>query len=224
MVAIGSVVGIVLLLSSKVPAPGTDLADLLVKNPADYDLALGHFLDLTPQALGAFRGPLLGAVVSFLLGAGLNLFLRWRGRPKLGNAALALMMVGLLACVHTAFSTFNPILSSQQLAVAIQQQYQPGNVIVVDGQYHEASTLQFYTGIPLRVLHVPSGNLWYGSKFPDAPQVFETQETFDALWSGPKTVFLWTDQDDPKELHGAMRFLLARRGGKSILTNRNLSR
>jgi 4-amino-4-deoxy-L-arabinose transferase-like glycosyltransferase len=213
VVAIGSLLGIVLLLSSKAPAPGTDLADLLVKNPADYDLALGHFLDLTPQA-----------VVSFVLGAGLNWFLRWRERPRLGNAALALMMVGLLACVHAAFATFSPILSSEQLAVAIQQHYQPGNVIVVDGEYHQASTLQFYTGIPLQVLHVPSGNLWYGSKFPDAPRVFETQESFDALWSGPKTVFLWTDQDDPKELHGAARFQLARRGGKSILTNRNLNR
>jgi 4-amino-4-deoxy-L-arabinose transferase-like glycosyltransferase len=223
IVALGSMVGIALLLSSRAPAPGTDLADLLRKNPIEYDLSLGHFLDLTPQALGAFRGPLLGAVVSLLLGAGLNWFLRWRGKPKLGNASLALMMVGLLACVHAAFVTFNPILSSQQLAVAIQQRYQPGNVIVVDGQYHEASTLHFYTGIPLRVLHEPSGNLWYGSKFPDAPNVFETRDSFAALWAGPTTVFLWTDQDDPKELHGASRFLLARRGGKSILTNRNLS-
>jgi 4-amino-4-deoxy-L-arabinose transferase-like glycosyltransferase len=221
--AAGSVLGIVLLLSSRAPAPGTDLADLLVKNPADYDLALGHFLDLTPQALGAFRGPLLGAIVSFVLGAGLNWYLRWCGRPRLGNTALALMMVGLLGCVHAAFATFSPILSSQQLAVAIRQHYRPGNVIVVDGQYHEASTLQFYTGIPLQVLHPPSGNLWYGSKFPDAPRVFETQESFAALWAGPKTIFLWTDQDDPKELHGAARFLLARRGGKSILTNRTLN-
>jgi 4-amino-4-deoxy-L-arabinose transferase-like glycosyltransferase len=221
--AAGSALGIVLLLSSRAPAPGTDLADLLVRNPADYDLALGHFLDLTPQALGAFRGPLLGAIVSFVLGAGLNWYLRWRGRPRLGNTALALMMVGLLGCVHAAFSTFSPILSSQQLAVAIGQHYRPGNVIVVDGQYHEASTLQFYTGIPLQVLHAPSGNLWYGSKFPDAPRVFETQESFAALWAGPKTIFLWTDQDDPKELHGAPRFLLARRGGKSILTNRTLN-
>ena len=103
IVALGSVVGIALLLSSQAPAPGTDLADLLRKNPTEYDLSLGHFLDLTPQALGAFRGPLLGAVVSLLLGAGLNWFLRWRGRPKFGNAALAVMMVGLLACVHSAF-------------------------------------------------------------------------------------------------------------------------
>ena len=59
----------------------------------------------------------------------------------------------------------------------------------MDGQYHEASTLHFYTGVPLRVLHEPSGNLWYGSKFPDAPHVFETAESFAALWSGPTTVF-----------------------------------
>ncbi len=59
IVALGSVIGIALLLSSQAPAPGTDLADLLRKNPTEYDLSLGHFLDLTPQALGAFRGPLL---------------------------------------------------------------------------------------------------------------------------------------------------------------------
>jgi len=216
---IGSLIGLILLISSHPPAPGTDLADLLNKNPQDYDFSLGHFLDLTPQAFGAFHFPLLGAVVSLLLGAGLNWFLRKRGYPMRGNLALALMMVGLLACVHSAFVTFSPILSSKPLAVAIQRHHQPGDIIVVDGEYHQASTLNFYTGIPLRVLHEPSGNLWYGSKFPDAPHVFETQASFDALWAGPTRVFLWTDQENPKELRGAKRYVLARSGGKSILTN-----
>jgi 4-amino-4-deoxy-L-arabinose transferase-like glycosyltransferase len=220
IVVVGSVVGVALLVSSRAPAPGTDLADLLKKNPEDYDLALGHFLDLTPQALGAFRAPLLGAVISLLLGSALNLFLRKRGRPMQGNVALALMMVGLLACVHSAFVTFSPILSSRQLAAAIQRHYQSGDVIVVDGEYHQASTLNFYTGIPLRVLHEPSGNLWYGSKFPDAPRVFETEASLATLWTGPSTVFLWTDQEDPKELRGAPRYVLAHSGGKAILTNR----
>jgi hypothetical protein len=93
-------------------------------------------------------------------------------------------------------------------------------VIVVDGQYHQASTLNFYTGYPLRVLHEPSGNLWYGSKFPDAPHVFETPESFVVLWNGPQRVFVWTDQENPKELQGLTSFLLARNGGKSIFTNR----
>ena len=92
------------------------------------------------------------------------------------------MMVGLLACVHSAFVTFSPILSSKELAVAVQQHYKPGDLIVIDGQYHEASTLNFYLQVPLRILHEPSGNLWYGSKFPDAPHVFETEDTLAQLW------------------------------------------
>jgi hypothetical protein len=222
IVAIGSAIGLALWASSRTPAPGTDLADLLTKNPQDYDFSLGHFLDLTPQALGAFRVPLLGAVASLLLGSIVNWFLRQRKRLLAANLALAVMMVGLLTCVHTAFVTFSPILSSKQLAVAIQKHYRDGDVIVVDGPYHQASTLNFYTGIPLRILHEPSGNLWYGSKFPDAPHVWETQSSFDVLWAGATRIFLWTDQEDPKELQGKMRYLVARSGGKSILTNQPL--
>jgi 4-amino-4-deoxy-L-arabinose transferase-like glycosyltransferase len=213
------VAGMVLLLGARAPTPGVDLADLLKKHPQDYDFSLGHVLDLTPEALGVFRGPLLGASFSLLLGTLANWWLRRRRRPALGNAALALMMVGLLACVHTAFVTFNPILSSHNLAVAIQKRWQPGDVIVVDGQYHQASTLNFYTGIRVHVLHEPSGSLWYGAKFPDAPAIFETPQSFAALWGGPHRVFVWTDQDDPKELQGLEHFLLARSGGKAIYTN-----
>ena len=129
-------------------------------------------------------------------------------------------MVGLLACVHTSFSTFSPILSSYKLAVAVRGYYQPGDLIVVDGQYHQASTLNFYTGIPLHVLHEPSGNLWYGAKFPDAPDVFETPQSLAAQWNGPARIFVWTDQETPKELDGLTYYRLARSGGKSILTNR----
>jgi 4-amino-4-deoxy-L-arabinose transferase-like glycosyltransferase len=219
---IASVIGLTLWISSRVPAPGTDLADLLKKNPQEYDLSLGHFLDLTPGALGAFRIPLLGAIISLLAGAVVNWYLRMRRRPQQGNLALALMMVALLACVHTALVTFSPILSSKQLAAAISQHYQPGDLIVVDGEYHEASSLNFYTGVPLRVLHEPSGNLWYGSQFPDAPHVFETQDSFARLWSGPARVFLWSTEDDPKALRGAPRYRLACSGGKTIFTNRKL--
>lgn len=214
------VFGIAVLASTHVPVSGADLADLLSKHPRDYDFSLGHMLDLNPEALGVFRGPLLGASLAFLLGPLANWWMRRRGEPGLGNAALALMMVALLACVHSAFVRFNPILSSHELAVAIQKEYQPGDVIVIDGQYHEASTLNFYTGIPVHVLHEPSGNLWFGAKFPDSPKIFETPESVAALWAGPHRVFVWTDQDDPKELQGLLSFLLARKGGKAIYTNR----
>jgi hypothetical protein len=197
-----------------------DLAELLKKNPQDYDFSLGHVLDFTPQALGVFRGPLLGASLSLLLGTMLNWWMRRRAKPAWGNAVLSLMMVCLLTCVHISFARFSPILSSYDLAVAVQKEYHPGDLIVIDGEYHQASTLNFYTHIPVRVLHPPSGNLWYGEKFPDAPHVFETSQSFADLWLGSARVFLWTDQEDPKELFGMPRFLLARSGGKAIFTNR----
>jgi len=211
--------GLALLVSSRPPGPGADLADLLKKNPAEYNLSLGHLLDLTPQALGIFRVPLLITLLCLLLGAGCNYVFRSRQQPVAGNFALALMMVGLLGAVHSGFVKFSPILSSQPLAESIRRNYQPGDTIVVDGEYHQASTLNFYTGVPLRVLHEPSGNLWFGSKFADAPRVFLTQNEFDSLWTGKGVVFLWTDQDQPAALHGAQYFPLARSGGKSILTN-----
>ena len=216
------VAGISLLISSKTPPLGADLADLLKKNPGDYNFSLGHFLDLTPEALGLFRAALVGTVLLLLVGSALNYLLRRRERPVQGNIALVLMMVGLLACVHSGFVTFSTVLSSKPLALAIKRDYKPEDTIVVDGQYHEASTLNFYTGVPLHVLHPPSGNLWYGSKFPDAPNVFETPASLRVLWSGAGTVFLWTDQADPAVLQGAAKYRLAYSGGHYILTNRQV--
>lgn len=213
--------GVYLLAISHLPAPGTDLADLLKKNPVDYNLSLGHVLDLTPQAIGLFRWPLLAASLGLFFGTGLNWVLRRRGNPLAGNIALAAMMVVLLGCVRSSFATFSPILSSYELAEAIQKRFQPGDVIVVDGEYSDASTLNFYTGVQLHVLREPSGNLWYGSKFPDAPHIFETKESLAMLWNGPEKVFLWTDQEQPQVLRGLRAFPLARSGGKLIFVNRN---
>lgn len=217
--AIACAIGMLVLLSSQPPAAGTDLADLLRQHPQDYALSMGHFLDLTPQAMGAFRGPLLGFSLAFVLGTGANWWFRRRQRPAAGNMALAVMMVALLTCVHAAFVTFSPILSSKELALAIEKEYRPGNLIVVDGEYESACTLNFYTGVPLRILHVPSSSLWYGSRFPDAPRVFETPQSFASLWDGPNRVFLWSEKEQPSALQGKPAFLLARSGGKFILTN-----
>jgi 4-amino-4-deoxy-L-arabinose transferase-like glycosyltransferase len=222
LLAVGIVIGFVgfaLLFFSKAPAPGTDLSDLLRKNPQDYALSFGHFLDLTPQAMGAFRVPLFGFSLAFLLGTLANWILRRHGQAGAGNAALVAMMVIVLACVRIAFGIFSPILSSKDLALAIREQYRPGDQIVVIGLYENASTLNFYTGIPLHSLRAPGGNMWYGTQFPGAPRVFETQASFVEMWQGPQRVFLWAEEDEPPALRGLTSYVVARRGGKIIFSN-----
>src|ERR1700688_2281462 len=215
-----AVVGFALLFFSKTPAPGTDLSDLLRKNPQDYALSFGHFLDLTPQAMGAFRVPLFGFSLAFLLGTLANWILRRRGRAGAGNAALVAMMVVLLACVRIAFGIFSLILFSKDLAMAIREQYRPGDLIVLIGLYENASSLNFYTGLPLLSLHAPGGNMWYGTQCPGAPRVFETQASFVEMWRGRQRVFLWAEEDEPPALQGLTNYVIARRGGKIIFSNR----
>jgi 4-amino-4-deoxy-L-arabinose transferase-like glycosyltransferase len=219
-----AVVGFALLFFSKAPAAGTDLSDLLRKHPQDYALSFGHFLDLTPQAMGAFRVPLFGFSLAFLLGTLANWILRRRGWAGAGNVALVAMMVVLLACVRIAFGIFSPILSSKDLALAIREQYRPGDQIVVIGLYENASSLNFYTGIPLHSLRAPGGNMWYGTQFPGAPRVFETQASFVEMWNGSHRIFLWAEEDDPAALRGLTRYEVARRGGKIIFSNRPSTR
>ena len=103
--------------------------------------------------------------------------------------------------------------------MAIREQYKPSDQIVVTGLYENSSTLNFYTGIPLHSLHEPGGNMWYGTQFPGAPKVWETKESLAQMWNGPQRVFLWTDQGDPEVLRGLTSFVIARRGGKTILSN-----
>jgi len=42
------------------------------------------------------------------------------------------------------------------------------------------------------------------------------------MWTGPETVFVWADREQPKELAGLKAFPLARSGGKFVFTNRDL--
>jgi len=214
-----AIAGLALFIFSRSAPPNADLAELLKRNPQDYALSFGHIFDLTPRALGMFRGPLLTVSIALLIGTVLNWFFRHRGSPAKGNAVLALMMVALLLAIHASYVTFAPILSSKQLALAIKRHYQPGDTIVIADEYEQGSTLNFYTGIPVHILHERSANLWYGSFFPDAPHIFETQNSFEELWRCPERVYFWSDVENPPQLQGLGRYELAHSGGKYIYTN-----
>ena len=107
--------------------------------------------------------------------------------------------------------------------MAIREQYRPGDQIVVIGLYENASSLNFYTGIPLHSLRTPGGNMWYGAQFPGAPRVFETQASFVEMWHGPGRVFLWAERDDPPALRGLTSYVIARGGGKIIFANQPMA-
>ena len=212
----------VLAIISHPPAPGVGLADLLNKNPDAYALSLGHFLDLTGSAMSLFRGPLIGTSLAFLFGAGLNWLLRRRGSRVAANWALAAMMIVFIECAHVALGVFAPVLGSKPLADAILQNLQPSDQIVCDGEYSNASSVNFYTGRQMLIFNGRINGLWYGSLFPDAPPIFLDEAQLAKLWSGPDRVYFVTGDDRRPAYLGKLgaTFELARAGGKFVYTNR----
>jgi hypothetical protein len=135
--------------------------------------------------------------------------------------------------MHAGLVRFYPTLGSKGLAAAILQAQQstcnlqpatcnsPG-LIVIDGELTSGSTLLFYTGQPVHLVNGRINGPWFGSFWPDAPAVFETDDSLRRLWAGPRRIFLLTyhpEQRVPDLARFAPVQTLASAGGKSILTN-----
>jgi 4-amino-4-deoxy-L-arabinose transferase-like glycosyltransferase len=215
---VGAFVAVYLALHAHPPARGQDISALLTQNPQDYALSLGHFLDLSTRTMGVFRLPLLLTAIALALGTLANLILRSINLLRMANYALVAMMTVFLIAAHMALVTFSPVLSSKILANAINRHMRIGDVVEINGEFEAGSSLSFYLQRQVRILNGRSSDLWYGSQFSDAPRIFDDDASFRQLWSGPNRIFLWTPADHRPALDGRV-YLLARSGGKEILTN-----
>jgi 4-amino-4-deoxy-L-arabinose transferase-like glycosyltransferase len=210
------------------PAPGTDIVSLLAiaGGPEVYNLSLSHVTDLTGAAMGFFRGPLAATALSMLtMGLG-SYLLRRRGLTYAANLTLAAAMTLTLLAAHAGLTRFYPILGSKGLALAIDEaqrnQPRPDDLIILDGELTSGSSLIFYTGQQVHLINGRVNGLWYGSFWPDAPHIFETEDSIRRLWSGPRRIFLFTYNPTARTqdlaTYGPVRSL-ASAGGKTILTN-----
>jgi 4-amino-4-deoxy-L-arabinose transferase-like glycosyltransferase len=217
------------------PVPGPDgripdLATLLSNNPDLYNLSLGHLYDLTGAAMGLFRGPLTVVALSMIAVGPIAYLLRRRNRTFAANLTLAAGMIITLLAAHEGLVRFNPILGSKDLAESINRAQQAAphspnaqpDLIVLDGELTSGSTLIFYTRQQVHLINGRVNGLWYGSFWPDAPAIFETDDSLHTLWASPRRIFLFTYNPATRQKDlaqfGQVQ-TLASAGGKTILTN-----
>ena len=214
-----------LALTAPRPHPGVTLNDLLSSNPALYDLSLGHIFDLTGSAMGFFRWPLAVVALSALILGPIQHLIRRIPKPNrtfAANLLLAASMTGMLLAAHEAYVRFNPILGSKDIALAINAQKQPGDLILIDGELTSGSSLLFYTREPALLVNGRVNGPWFGSFFPDAPHIFLNDADLAHLWSGPHRIFLLTYHPNERTRDLSSRgpvVDLADSGGKTLLSN-----
>jgi 4-amino-4-deoxy-L-arabinose transferase-like glycosyltransferase len=205
------------------PKQGMDLSALLASNPSMYNVSLGHLFDLTGAAMGLFRGPLALVAVGMAVLGPVSYVVRRRGLSYTANLVLACGMVCVLLAAHEGLVRFNPILGSKGLAEAIvaEEKAQPesGDLIVVDGELTSGSTLLFYTRQPVDLVNGRVNGPWFGSFWPDAPDVFLDDPGLKRIWDSGRRVFLLTYHAGAREQELGGR-VLAASGGKTVMVNR----
>jgi hypothetical protein len=185
---------------------------------------MATFFDLTPDTFAVLRVPAAEAAVALLVGFGVAWWLRRRGRAWGATFAVALTMVIFCHAANTAFGAFSPQMSSRPLADAINAAWHPQDALAVYGEFEAECSVGFYTDRQALVYNGRYNGLAYGSRYPDAPQVFLTDETFSAVWRGPRRVFLVVPESQQAaaqaRLPADQTWILAESGGKTVFVNR----
>jgi 4-amino-4-deoxy-L-arabinose transferase-like glycosyltransferase len=222
--ALGSVLALclaaitfLLVYTAKLPTPG-DISAALTQNPDLYTLSLGHMSDLTLQAFAYLRLPLIVAGCALLIGVVSLVRAQRTGRIVAG---LAVMMLIFLQAARQALITFDPYLSSYQLAEALEKA--PPGELIEGNAYYAFSATFFYANRPALLWNGRSANLEYGSYAPGAKKVFIDDAQLKGLWLSPQRMYVLvygTDMPHIKVLLDKHFSVVAESGGNYLLANR----
>jgi 4-amino-4-deoxy-L-arabinose transferase-like glycosyltransferase len=203
------------------PPQGATLDAVLSSNPAMYNVSLGHMFDLTTQALGFFRGPMIAVAIGMIvLGPAAYLF-RHTGRRFGANLLMAAAMVGVLLAAHEGLVRFYPILGSKDLTEAIKADG-TGAPVLIDGELTSGSSLLFYLDNPVLLVNGRVNGPWFGSFWPNARPVFLSDAELLQQWHTRNGLYLLTyhpEQRIPELCKVGPVTRLAASGGKTVLRN-----
>jgi 4-amino-4-deoxy-L-arabinose transferase-like glycosyltransferase len=199
-------------------APG-DISQALAVHPEMYTLSMGHTGDLTLASFAYLKLPLVMAGIAFALGV----FAAFRKQLHMSYLVLALMMVLFLNAARIAMIAFDPYLSSEPLAGALNAA--PKGRVVLDDQYYTFSSIFFYSNLKTaRIVNGRVNNLEYGSYAPGAPDVWLTDAQMPAYWSAPERTYLLAERPAvaryEKLLGRENLHVVKESGGKFLFVNR----
>ncbi len=213
-----------------------DIGTLLAhRDVGGYTLSMSHFFDLTGPSFAALRLPAALAALTLLIGPAIGWFLRVRGKHMAATISVALTSAVFLVAAHMAFSRFDPMLSSKQLADTIVQKGSPADSFIIYGDQSDASSVIFYTH---SFLHKPAllvvepcsphgdgSSLLWGSCYPDAPHIFLSEDQLSRTWGTGKRKWLFaqdTNQSKAEQLLAGRLYPARSIADKALWTDRPL--
>ena len=174
-------------------------------------IAENDFSIMAEMPLEIIRGLIAPAAVTILaLAAGFWIALKLEKSRRHQAAALAVAAVMITACAttHWSLNICEDLISSKKFGQAVAMQAQPGDRLVVIGDYESANSLNFYQPLRVEVVDGTAYALLPGLKYPDAPKILLTQAEFMSAWQSSERVFALLPEERAEELMpGGVRVL-----------------
>ena len=213
-----------------------DIGTLLAHRAVgDYTLSMSHLFDLTGASFAALRLPAALAGVALLIGPALGWVLRLKGKHYAASISIGLTTAVFLIAAHIAFARFAPMLSSKPMADTIVEKGTPADSFIIFGDQSDASSVIFYSHnflkkpaflvLPRCGQHGEGSTLIWGSCYPDAPDIYLSQDQLSKEWGTGNRKWLFAqDVNQPKaeSLLAGRLFLVQNIADKALWTDRPL--
>ena len=208
-----------------------DIGELLAHRAVGaYTLSMSHLFDLTTQSFAALRFPALLAAWALLVGPTIAWTLRMQRRHIAATTCIGFTAAIFLVAAHLAFARFGPMLSSQAMAVKIQQLERTRQIgadtrMMLFGDQSFGSSVPFYLGRQVELVDARSSSMLFGSGFADAAPIFVSSAQLAGDWGrdARKVVFVPAEKrDEFDKLLGKRAIVIEEMSGKALVTDRPL--
>lgn len=132
-------------------------------------------------------------VLLVLIGSGVGLLVGL-GRRRLAFAWLVAGFVPVLTIVDLGMRLVSPDRSQRALAEVVRRHWTAGAELVTVGPYEDFCGLTYYTKLPTRMVDGAGGDLLFGHREGDAPDLFWSRDELRRRWSSEQRLFVVSDK------------------------------
>jgi 4-amino-4-deoxy-L-arabinose transferase-like glycosyltransferase len=148
----------------------------------------------------------------------------WRGHRLASFGAVVTMACVIALLLVQLLTVIEPHHSTRPVAEAIKARARGDDVVAHEGSLEYSAALPFYTGRRVVVVNGARGDLEFASRRPEAEGWFVDDRGLEALWAGPRRVFVVTQQPADRTVVARLPresvFELGHFGSRSLYSNK----
>jgi hypothetical protein len=178
-----------------------------------------------PIAIQPFATLIIAVGLMLLFGISAAVLLLACNKVWVGLFSFLLTSAGIFLLLFRVVLLLEPYHSTKPIADAILAQARPQDLILHEDPLEYSGGLVFYTGKRIYIVNGKRGSLEFGSRYPEAREIFLDSEAFVRLWRGEQKLFLVTRFPQERSVVHSLPQenirLLGRFGARWLYTNRD---